>query len=78
MFYNNMATMSEKRILNITEGTFFIYKGDYADFLEPLFEKQKCGTSRWSRTDKIVFVPESVPCEYLTTNYERIYPPSRH
>jgi hypothetical protein len=67
---------SEKKIiLNITEGTFFVYSGDYAALLNPLFEKQKCGSSRWQRTDKIVFVPESVPHEYVMGNYERIYPP---
>lgn len=69
---------SEKKIiLNITEGTFFVYTGDYASRLNPLFEKE-CGSSRWKRTDKIVFVPESVPHEYVMKNYERIYPPRRH
>jgi hypothetical protein len=62
-------------ILNMTEGTFFYYQETYQNILEFLFEKQKDGTSRWNKTDKIIFVPESVPHEYIMKNYEFVYPP---
>jgi hypothetical protein len=61
-------------ILNITDGTFFVYKdGEFAGLLEPLFEKQKDGISRWCKTDKIVFVPEHLK-EHVLSSYERVYP----
>ena len=62
-------------ILNITDGTFFIYKdGEFANLLEPLFEKQKDGISRWCKTDKIVFVPEHLK-EHVLSTCDRVYPP---
>jgi hypothetical protein len=60
-------------ILNRTEGTYFYGEGKYEKKLEPLFEKQKDGTSRWRRSDNIVFVPPWVPLEYIEKTYERIY-----
>jgi len=65
----------QRIILNIIEGTFFIYSGDYSHILEPLFKKQIDGTSRWLRTDKIIFVPDTVPLEYVMKNYEPVYSP---
>ncbi len=60
-------------ILNRTEGTYIYGEGDYEEKLEPLFEKQIDGTSRWKRSDNIVFIPPWVPLEYIEKTYERIY-----
>lgn len=63
-----------KIILNMTEGTFLVYDEEYdIQILAPLFEKQNCGTSRWCKTDKIIFVPEHLN-EYITKKYDRVYP----
>ena len=61
-------------ILNITEGTFFVYDGEAQaqKLLAPLFEKQKSGASRWRQSDKIVFVPEHLN-QYVMKKYERVY-----
>ena len=59
-------------ILNITEETFFVYDGEYKSLLAMLFEKQKCGASRWRQSDKIVFVEEHL-IEFVTKKYDRIY-----
>ncbi len=59
-------------ILNMTEGTFFVSK-DYEKILITLFEKDFFGTSRWLRSDKIVFVPEHL-FKYVSLTYERIFP----
>lgn len=63
-----------RQILNRTEGTYFYYRGDYESKLFPLFEKQKDGTSRWNRSDDIVFVPDYIPRDYIDKNYECVYP----
>lgn len=63
---------SQKIVLNMTEGTFFSYNGeDYERIVKSLFEKDYFGTSRWLRTDKIIFVPDNLK-EYVVRTYERI------
>ncbi len=61
-----------RQILNRTEGTYFCYKENYENTFLSLFEKQRDGTSRWRRSDEIVFVPETVPLEYIEGTYEAV------
>ena len=67
-----------RQVLNRTEGTYFNYIEHHEYAFIPLFEKQLDGTSRWRRSDEIVFVPETVPREYIERNYERVYATSHH
>ena len=59
-------------ILNMTEGYYFIYEGDYTEILTSLFETWY-GEKRWNREDKIVFVPQHLR-DFVMRTYENIFP----
>jgi len=64
-----------KYILNITDGSYFKYKGDkdeYIKKLNKLFTIDHFGTSRWLRNDKIIFVPNHLRY-YVDRTYDNVF-----
>lgn len=70
-----MASLNENLqiILNMTEGYYFIYDGDYTEILRSLFNNGVFGYSRWNSEDKIVFVPQHLR-DFVIRTYENVFP----